>query len=842
MIYTIMRMDYVQTEDGIPFILLWTRDENLKLKVWNFKFTPYFYVEGKGPFKSYITNKSLKMIGVKLKPTEILSQKMEELRKQYNRTYESHIFLTRRFLIDTKIKGLFAIENKKLYPIDLLQTPNIKPAPPRTLYLDIETNTPPTEWSDVKKPFYEITALSFWDSYEKVLHGFIWHPTLHVTAYKKVAKVETKYGTERFKVVIHQFRSERALLEAFVSYVRKLDPDLITGWFSSGYFDPSRHKWIKGFDIPYLIERMRVLKLNPNKLSPLNSTYITKDRAVIRGRVLLDLLPFFIELQKPISELPSWTLGYVAEYVCGIKSYERKPFVSALWKKAPLKLLQHNILDVIKTVLVDKYAKVIDHFNWRRLVSGCEWGDLLLHSRVVHILALREARGNYVLPDKLETEKVESFKGAYVKRPILGVHEWVVNLDFKMFYPSIIRSFNLSPETLIKNGKDITVVLIKGGRERPQTVSFKKEPRGLFPRILDNFVKAREQTKAKLKKAKNQEEQHLYWMLDRSFKFFINSIYGVLGAKSFALYNPYVSAAVTAIGREILQFIEREIERRGYKCLFADTDGLYVLLPKVNSKQECVQMGKKLEEELNQATTTYLKEKYGVKGIELEFSKAFKSILFRKLSKAEEAAKKGYAGLKFWEGREIKETIEVKGFESKKSTSSAFGKEVQAKVIEMILKSKSKDEIVGFIRQKVQEIRKQPLTKIAIPRSINKPLVSYPRKPAVVRGALYVNKYFSANIGATKVLYLYVRGIKEYPPTDVIAWDEDSYSLLPIDKIIVDYPKMIEKTLKNKLEPYLEAIGINWKKMRLPINRQKYRRKNKISKGKQRVLDAYVSG
>ncbi len=43
----------------------------------------------------------------------------------------------------------------------------------------------------------------------------------------------------------------------------------------------------------------------------------------------------------------------------------------------------------------------------------------------------------------------EEYAGGYLKDPVPGLYEWVIDLDFTSLYPSIIRSLNIGIETFV---------------------------------------------------------------------------------------------------------------------------------------------------------------------------------------------------------------------------------------------------------------------------------------------------------------------------------------------------------------------------------------------------------
>ena len=57
----------------------------------------------------------------------------------------------------------------------------------------------------------------------------------------------------------------------------------------------------------------------------------------------------------------------------------------------------------------------------------------------------------------LKESNNDEYAGGYLKDPVPGLYEWVIDLDFTSLYPCIIRSLNIGIETLVgrivNNGK-----------------------------------------------------------------------------------------------------------------------------------------------------------------------------------------------------------------------------------------------------------------------------------------------------------------------------------------------------------------------------------------------------
>ena len=62
-----------------------------------------------------------------------------------------------------------------------------------------------------------------------------------------------------------------------------------------------------------------------------------------------------------------------------------------------------------------------------------------------------------VIPMKSHGKKDSKYAGAYVKEPIVGMHDWIVSLDLNSLYPHLIMQYNISPETKINQMQDYMI-------------------------------------------------------------------------------------------------------------------------------------------------------------------------------------------------------------------------------------------------------------------------------------------------------------------------------------------------------------------------------------------------
>ena len=126
----------------------------------------------------------------------------------------------------------------------------------------------------------------------------------------------------------------------------------------------------------------------------------------------------------------------------------------------------------------------------------------------------------------------------------------------------------------------------------------------------------------------------------------------------------------------------------------------------------------------------------------------------------------------------------------------------------MILKNRDRKEIIQYLRDKIQNIRKYSWYDIGIPTGIQRPLKDYKNIPIHIRAIQYSNKYLGTDFReGSKPYWCYVKVLKELPKTDVIAYDE--HTKIP-SNIIPDWNKIIDIEIKSKVEDILKVVDISW--------------------------------
>ncbi|MDY7082410.1 MAG: DNA polymerase domain-containing protein, partial [Halobacteria archaeon] len=244
---------------------------------------------------------------------------------------------------------------------------------------------------------------------------------------------------------------------------------------------------------------------------------------------------------------------------------------------------------------------------------------------------------------------------------------------------------------------------------------------------------------------------------DGKFQWVGQSYYGVAGYSRFRLYDREMGSAVTATGRAVIEHTRDEVEDLGYDVIYGDTDSTLVELGPEKDLNEVIEVGEEIEDEVNESYDKFARDEFNADEHrwEIEFEKAYRRFF-------QAGKKKRYAGKLIWkEGKEV-EDIDITGFEYKRSDVARITKEVQERVIRMILEGEGFDEVSEYLQDVVDNFKEGEMNyaEVGIPGGIGKKLDNYDTDTAQVKGAKYANENFGTNFtSGSKPKRLYIKRV-----------------------------------------------------------------------------------
>lgn len=735
------------TKLNVPYVVLFSRNYNDPTITarHEFQYTPYFYAPyGKANGKS---SDLIKSIGA----TKYIDALGREVQKVY--TYlpmdvpkakllfewrdECDVLFDKRFLIDHKIKYAYKIVDNIPVPVDL-----DAPFPSRRMYLDIEVLAPEGVMPLPQDAIHPIIMIQCRDSITDKMVVF--------TTSMPVTGDPMQFSCN----------DEKELIKTFCSYVKEIDPDVLVFWNGSN------------FDIPYIINRAEILGISLIGLSRIGLPKTRYDNGKfnnrVNGRSILDMLEAFKKFTSGMANRESYSLKNVIvdTELLGDYAFEYLDFGPMLQRamndERYQELIDYGKNDVIALYNIDNAIGLYMFYENLKMVSGAKLDDMLYNSRIIEMLLWHE--GIKPLPEKKHfVDEDDKFQGAHVVTPKPGVHSMMGTYDLASLYPNILCALRLSP--------DIDGVVLK---------------------TLEKTMAMREELRARCKADPSNETLQ---NMQNAIKFLNNSYYGVMGLKSFRLYDRTIAETVTRTGRELNMFLQSVAKSQGYEVIMGDTDSIGVISLKD------VQNGKELEDILNTELKRWSKEHDCAVTFTLKFEKLYRRILF-KSDKNGEGVKKKYCGHLIWEEGRDKSELNYKGLELKRSDQSNITRDCLKYFLETLLIDDNPSAATAYVKQKFKEVKygKANIYEISIPKAIRK--IKYVAHNPWVSGIANARDTYNYIIAeGAKPRLIYLKGSE-------ICIDDD-FDVSHIQHLI-DWDKMADVTIKKKMESYMWSVGASW--------------------------------
>jgi len=528
----------------------------------------------------------------------------------------------------------------------------------------------------------------------KIGHGEILMVSLVGENFKKVI---TWKKTAKKPSYVEYVKDEEELLEKFVRYVRNVSPDFLVGYFSDG------------FDLPYL--RARAEKLGVPLSLGLDETQPKFSRGAImtgkiKGIVHVDLLRFIQTAYAQYMQSETLSLNEVSkEFLGDTKKGFQIKHSSTLDDKQMRDYFEYNLHDSILTYqLFEKFWP--DLFEFTRVIQepvfdisrnglSKQVGSYILHN-LEKYNEIPEKRPTY---DEIGARRQRGpVEGAFVLEPTPGLYENIALFDFTSMHTSIIISMNISGPTLLgKPEKNSNFIETRTGK-----FYFTKKP-GFIPLLLKDIFEQRKKAKAEYKK----KPDRITLARSNAFKLLSASVHGYIGFFGARYYSKESSASILAYVRKFNQDTIKDIEKKGHKVLYGDTDSIAFL---VDGKTKA---------QINQLLEELNSELPGI--MELELEGFFKRGIWVTTRGGIIGAKKKYAML----GKDGK--IKIRGFETVRRDWCNLARDVQNKVIQLILVEGDEKKALKYLKGIVKKIKNREVEKddLIIKTMLKKPLSEY---------------------------------------------------------------------------------------------------------------------
>lgn len=455
-------------------------------------------------------------------------QQTEEIREEFSDSYESDIPFYRRVSLDGLSGYIRVPRGKTKLHMSEIETDvdPITPIKPRMMIGDIEVIP------DYDVDFYTmkmeaeqpIICLTLWDSFEDKYHVLAWDSDEKIKGKSIISHIEEQWESfddkEKYtesSMKLYRCKTERSLLEKTVSIIAKIRPDIIGGW-----------NWVD-FDHQYLLRRMDNVGIKLYKLSDVGYIQTWKLDNPRYGERLIPGLPGFDMMNAYAKDfirhnLRSKALDYVSKQELGVGKVDNIE-IKKEWEKDRSRLLAYNIIDTQLCVALERKHGIHDFYFELADLCSIQISDVQYPMRRVDGYIMSNRDDDEVLPIAKEKD-ISKGAGALVFPPPTGVLDWVGVLDLASLYPSVIISWNISPETITTDleESDLTIPAMPApddidGHLSEDNIKWKGdgvygtklEEEGLIPKYLKRLFPLRDEMKSKRDShGPNSEKYKLY--------------------------------------------------------------------------------------------------------------------------------------------------------------------------------------------------------------------------------------------------------------------------------------------------------------------------------------------
>ncbi len=586
----------------------------------------------------------------------------------------------------------------------------------------------------------EITMLTVYDSFTENLYSWAMLPNGNALNAQQTGVqdflIDANGNRYDYDTPVLLFNTEKELLQHFVGFMRRQDPDIITGWY------------VAGADIKQIVKRCQKVGVKAQLMSPYNRLrydYGDWSQPIV-GRNVIDLMQAFPKLwELKNGKLAGYKLDDVAWECLGEKKVEL-PNGHDTYYTDPVLYLDYNRQDVALLPKLNSLVNAIEYFVAVQHIVQCDIATTPFVTKVFSCLTLCDPEVDFQIPTKPMFDKVK-YDAAIVLDAPQGIHHNIGILDVKAMYHSNVNLHNISWDTIYADGLDCG-----------NGVKFRQGERGLLGRTMDKLTVKRNEYKALMKQATTAAEKRKWDAMQFATKSMVASLYGVSGDSKYGMYHPDIASAITYTSRQTLFRLRDECNERGYPVRYGHTDSIFCEVP---SPEE----GMELVAKINKA----------MHPIETEFEKWCATMILKR--------KNRYAGKVTWtDGQYHDPQYYYKGLELKQARMPKAMKQAMDKTLRGILDGADRQqvdsELISLIMKRNEGQLGEDLLQIG---KLKMPLSRYKSISGAAAGALWAKEYlgkryepgetFLTAIGAGGQYYAFDK-LKDLEGVAKIDWSE----------------------------------------------------------------------
>lgn len=469
---------------------------------------------------------------------------------------------------------------------------------------------------------------------------------------------------------------ERRMVMQFAEFIRDLDPDVITGYN------------INNYDLDKMFERACMYfgkpdKKQENTRSVIDILNIGRDAVPmsrrekegivnwdVKGRLIVDAWASVRKELHPKRE----TLGYVSEQLFkDTKDNIDSSHIDDEWRDRKDEVVAYCLKDceLALRILIHPKINSLNKFMDLAIPSHLPVKETSGgQGRMLESVLIRMAdKEGFAVP--CNNNEPYTYPGAFVVDSVVGLHQWVIGLDFSSMYPSQMIKHNICFSTYAKDrtqpGVHISPPIDEAGKVTAAFVS-QDVKYGIIPRMVGGFLDSRKEAKNLMKEARkngDKDKEEYYDRLQKAVKVMANATYGYFGTQRCRWpYNQYIAPSITAWAREEIHTVKSTLEGEGCTVVAGDTDSVMFTNPKYQNLDAALTYGQAKQKQ------------FSTGGMKIELEKVMATFFTW--------AKKRYFGKIVWP----EEEIITRGAETRRTDSFDLQSETLEEIFKLVLDNK----------------------------------------------------------------------------------------------------------------------------------------------------------
>ena len=237
----------------------------------------------------------------------------------------------------------------------------------------------------------------------------------------------------------YKFKDEYNMLYTFLHKFLPKFP-MMTGWNFINY------------DWQYIVNRCKRLQIDLTEVAITGTLDKTDQRPMHMG--ILDYMQLYDKYDRSVAVKESNSLDFVSSAVLDVAKIKYTGGLQELYERDFQKYIYYNVVDSCLVYYIDQKLRSMEVLLTLATITRMPLYKAASPVAVTESLIARKLAGENkkiaVEWNKDGPKKDTKYEGAFVKQPIVGYYSGVSAFDFASLYPSIMRQFNISPDSFIE--------------------------------------------------------------------------------------------------------------------------------------------------------------------------------------------------------------------------------------------------------------------------------------------------------------------------------------------------------------------------------------------------------